>query len=308
MKRIFLSLFPVLLGPFLGQAQEESPAVDAWFADYNEAVAEAKASQRDLLIVFTGTDWIEICQIFYDEILSAPEFIDSASKAFVLLKLEYPKNNRLPREEAIQKQLLRDAYRVRGFPTVVYTTADGVPYGINGYQPVTPEKYAEVSVLVHAAGKARREIAAEAESLEGLEKAEKLVESIPDLPGNLIARYYREALEEILDLDPEDTLGRQREYTGLIGDVEYANRMQALSRESRWSEMIGLTDEYIERFELEGPPLQKALLNKAGVQRRQDNAVGMIETLLAIVKVDPESSYGVEAQKQLDTLRADRLT
>src|SRR5690606_28579203 len=60
-------------------------AVGLWHRDYPEARAEAKAQGKLLLIVFTATDWVEICQKFYDDILGQPEFIEAVSGTFALV-------------------------------------------------------------------------------------------------------------------------------------------------------------------------------------------------------------------------------
>lgn len=297
----------LLLASSRGLAQEEAEKPSPWTEDYAAAVKQARAEDKDLLVVFTGTDWIEICQVFHDEILTAPDFLEAASEHFVFVKLEFPRDNRLPRGLAQQNQLLRDAYRVRGFPTVVLTDPDGRPFGLNGYQPVTPAQYAGQMLSIRKAFETRRKTAAEAEGLEGLARAEKLAAGIPELPGNLSARYYREAMEEVVSLDPRNELKMTPGFRKLIADVDYSAEMQRLAADVQWGRMIELTDSYIRDNRLEGASLQKALLNKAGVQDRQANLEGRIGTLLAIVKIDPESGYGKEAQRQLDALRAEKL-
>lgn len=277
--------------------------VPVWHRDYASAVSEAKTGGKNLLIVFTGTEWIEICRKFHDEILSQPAFMNAVSRRFSLLKLEYPKDNTLPREEAAEKALLRDAYRVKGFPTVVMTDAEGRPFGLNGYQPVTVEAYAAQLMSTDAAHQQSLTALEEAESLEGVEKSKRLIRGIPDLPGNLAARYYRREMEMIMAGDPGDTLKVAGSYSRLIADVEYSRLMQELSREAKWGEMVALTDRYILENKLEGVILQKALLNKAGVQRRQENPTGVVATLERIIGIDAKSEVGVLAQAQLDELR-----
>ncbi len=69
--------------------------------------------------------------------------------------------------------MLREAYRVRGFPTVLLTDATGRPFGVNGYQPVTAKDYADQILGIDAARD---------EGIAIAEKAASLAEPIG--PGN----------------------------------------------------------------------------------------------------------------------------
>ncbi|HQW29828.1 MAG TPA: hypothetical protein PK529_11620, partial [Verrucomicrobiales bacterium] len=229
--------------------------------------------------------------------------IDAVSSHFALLKLEYPRDNQLPREEAAEKALLKDAYRVKGFPTVVLTDVDGRPFGLNGYQPVNPEAYAAQISDIYAVHQLSLAALKEAESLDGVAKSKRLIQGIPDLPGNLAARYYRKEMEMIMAGDPDDTLAVAARYSRMIADVEYSRQMQEYARESKWDEMLSLTDRYILENKLEGEILQRALLNKVGVQRQMKDAAGAIRTLERIVGIEAKSEAGAAAQSQLEELR-----
>ncbi len=278
----------------------EARAVGIWHRDYASARNEAKLEGKKLLIVFTGTDWIEICTKFYDEILGEPAFIDAVSEKFALLKLEFPKDNRLPREEAVQKALLREAYRVRGFPTVVLTDAEGRPFGVNGYQPLKPQEYAGQILAIAATHEQALAALREAESLAGLEKAEKLRAGIPDLPGALAVRFYRPEMEAILAADPEDSLKLAGPFGKLFAEMDYGREMQNLAREAKWEEAIAATDRHISEQKLEGGSLQTALLGRAAVERRAGQGEKSAATLREIIKIDPESEPGREAARLLE--------
>lgn len=302
MKSVFLSLLSFVVFSMPLSAVEKA----AWTTDYNAAAALAKEQNKSLLLLFTG-DWIAMCRSFDETIMNQDAFLQEASEHFVLVRLNFPENNRLPEAFAAQYQLLRDAYRIRGFPAVVLTEANGKPFGLNGFQPVTPELYAEQIVAMHVYGmekKAKREAA---ESLDGLEMAKSLIDGIPELPGNMAARYFEEEMTKVIATDSENTLGKTAEFVGMIDDVSYSKAMQLLGKEGKWDRMIELTDSYIEEKQLSGGMLQKALLNKSSVQDRMGSLRGRVESLLQVVELDASSGYGQEAQRQLDELRAEKL-
>jgi len=300
MKRSFflLCLLPVSLVSVPARAAD----VAVWHGDYPTALQEAKTEGKDLMIVFTGTDWIDICGKFYQDILGQPAFMEAVAPHFTLLKLEYPKSGKLPKEEAAQKSFLRAVYQAKGFPTVVLTDVEARPFGVNGFQPLPPAEYAAQILGIAEAHQARRALASEAGSLVGLERAKKLVESIPELPGILTARFYRREMGDILAADPENTLGLKETYLRMIADADYSARLQVLTASSKWKEMIQLTDSYILEGKLEGEVLQRALMNKATVQRQLDDAVGYVSTLREVMKISVETETGATAKEQLENI------
>ena len=278
-----------------------------WHSRYTAAVEEAKAQNKDLLIVFTGSNWIDICKTFEKDILMQPDFIDPVSQKYSLLKLEFPKDNRLPAALASEYQLLKTAYRVRGFPTVLVTDSAGLPFGLNGYQPITAENYAR-TMLAMVKGREIRDAATNrAASLKGAKKVDALVESVPELPGSLAARYYRKEMEEVINLDPKNKSGRADHFKKMLADVDYSSEMQRLAEQVQYEKMIELTDSYIKEQNLSGELLQRTLMDKLSVLRKQKNTEGVVRTLLEVVSVEPKSQFGKSAQKMLDQLRAQKI-
>ena len=205
----------------------------------------------------------------------------------------------LPREEAAQKAVLRDAYRVRGFPTVVLTDAAGRPFGLNGYQPLGPREYGDQILGIDAVHEENLAAVKGADALAGEEKARALARAIPDLPGALVARFYRPEMEAVLAADPEDALKLAGPFRKLLAEADYSREIQQLARQSKWSEMIAATDRHIEDQGLEGEALQGALLNRAGFEKRAGQGETATGTLRRIVGIDAESPPGKEAARLL---------
>ncbi len=293
--------------PSLPAPEEPEPPHEAWFIDYQAARKKAIDEDKHLLLLFTGSDWIPLCRIFDRDVLNQQEFIDAVSEAYVLVRFDFPKERRLPQAVAAQNQLFMRAYRVAAFPTVFLTDTDGRPYGINGYQTVTPANYAKVITAMRQMGTLRDQYLAKAAAAEGLEKAKNLVKGVPDLPGNLSARYYRDELETIIANDPKDETGKVAKCRQLLADVDYADQMTKLEQKVEWSKMLDLTDAHIRENNLQGTSLQQALFNKVGVLQKQGNITEMVRTLMEIVAIDEKSPPGQRARAALDRLRAQKL-
>lgn len=287
-------------------AQPESPH-QSWFANYQAARQKAVAENKHLLIVFTGAGWIPLCRIYDRDLLNQAEFVDAVSEQFVLVRLDYPKDFAQSRALPSQHQLLMRAYRVSAFPTLLLTDTDGRPYGINGYQPVTPANYAKVIGAMRQIAVLRDQYFGKAASATGVEKATLLAKGVPNLPGNLAARYYRPEIEGIIASDPRDETGKVAKCRRLIADVDYADRMADLEKQVEWGKMLDLTDAYIRDNALQGRERQQALMNKTGVYRHQGKIADMVRTLLEIVSIDEKSPQARQAQSLLDQLRAQKL-
>lgn len=288
-----IALFTCLISP--GSAR----ALGVWHRDYAAALSEAKADGKAMLIVFTGTDWIEICGKFYAEILSQPDFINAVSDKFALLKLEYPKDGNLPRAEAMQKAMLRDAYRIRGFPMAVLTDAEGRPFGLNGYQPITAKEYAEQVLEILATREEGLQAITSAESLSGDEKARALSQGIPDLPGALVARFYQPEMKAVLAADPEDHLGLGKAFRKLISDAEYERDLQKLASEREWGKMAERVDRQIAEQHLDGEARQAALMSRAGFEHRAGAKEKSLATLHEVVAIEAESDPAKTAAELL---------
>jgi thioredoxin-related protein len=112
-----------------------------WLNDYPKAQQEAKASNKLLLLNFTGSDWCGWCIRLNRDVFSQPAFKDYASRNLVLLELDFPwpGGPRWKEQSADlkkQNQELAQQYQVRGFPTLVVLDGEGHKlWRFEGYLP-----------------------------------------------------------------------------------------------------------------------------------------------------------------------------
>ena len=66
-------------------------------------------------------------------------------------------------------------------------------------------------------------------------------------------------------------------------------------------------DAYLTEHNQSGELLQRTLMDKLSVLRKQKNTEGVVRTLLEVVAVEPKSHFGKSAQKMLDQLRAQKI-
>ena len=111
-------------------ATEPSTDQHGWHAAYDPAAELARATGRDLLVDFTGSDWCAPCEKLEAEVLSTDAFRAAVDGDFVLVRLDFPRApaamDRVPDRE--RNEALRVAHFVNDFPTLLLvdpTLGDG---------------------------------------------------------------------------------------------------------------------------------------------------------------------------------------
>ncbi len=103
-----------------------------WQTDMDQAMTIAQKEQRVLLVNFTGSDWCYWCKRLKAEVFDQPEFIAYANEQLVLVKLDFPKNNRPPNYN--ENVRLAQQYQVQGFPTILLMNPKGDVLLRTGYK------------------------------------------------------------------------------------------------------------------------------------------------------------------------------
>ena len=117
-----------------------------WETDYDKAVDMAKKEDKNILLVFQGSDWCAPCIKLDREVWSSDQFQKYAEKHFVLLKADFPrkKKNALPLNQQQANAVLAENYNKNGiFPLVVILNQEGEVLGVTSYQKMTPAQYIE---------------------------------------------------------------------------------------------------------------------------------------------------------------------
>ena len=96
--------------------------LEGWSEDLAKALEKAKAEKKSVMIEFTGSDWCPPCKAMRKNVFSKKEFVDAASKNFILVELDFPRGDK---EVAKKNQPMLEKYKVEAFPTVVLLDADG---------------------------------------------------------------------------------------------------------------------------------------------------------------------------------------
>ena len=96
-----------------------------WHSDLNSALKEAQATQRQILLLATGSDWCPPCMNLEKKVLSHKDFAKLANENLVLLKADFPRRRAQSESEKSAAREIVKKYSVEGFPTVYLLTPDG---------------------------------------------------------------------------------------------------------------------------------------------------------------------------------------
>lgn len=112
-----------------------------WQTDYDQALANAHAAKKCVLLDFTGSDWCGPCIEMNNAVFSQPAFLKFAKEHLVLVEVDYPRLKKQPDKVKKQNEVLLHQYHVdsSGYPTVVLLDPDGQILGqLEGYGGETP--------------------------------------------------------------------------------------------------------------------------------------------------------------------------
>jgi thioredoxin-related protein len=115
-----------------------------WKTSLDEAKAIALKENKNIILVFSGSDWCAPCIKLDKNIWQSDPFIEEAKKSWVLVKADFPKkkNKALTEELKAQNALLAEKYNKEGnFPLVVIMDKNGKVLGKTGFKNITPQEY-----------------------------------------------------------------------------------------------------------------------------------------------------------------------
>ena len=141
MKKIALGI--ILFVSTIGFAQD-------WQTDLEAAKKLATDQDKNIIIVFSGSDWCAPCIKLDKNIWQSDAFKNQSANDWILLKADFPrkKANELSKDQTAHNRKLAEKYNIEGsFPLVVLVDKNGTVLGKMGFKNVSPEEYIK---MIHA--------------------------------------------------------------------------------------------------------------------------------------------------------------
>ncbi len=286
-------------------------AGEGWLTNFEEAKKKAASEKKDLILDFTGSDWCPPCKDLTKRILSQKEFIDGASKNYILVELDFPRDKtKVTPEIAEQNSKLQELYSITGYPTILLTDAEGRPYAKTGHRRGTPAEYLSHLTEIQKKKVSRDQAIAESEKLEGVEKSKVLAALLEGMPEQF-APFYTNFAEIIIKNDPEDTtqfLKKKQEKEAaekLQKDFEtLINEKVTKAIETNKTDLaLKLIDTFINDRKPTGETKQNMVIAKWGIYNHLKDIEGIEKTVNEAIAIAPESRLA----KNLEQYKANQL-
>lgn len=121
-----------------------------WIHNFEEAKKQAVEQDKNIIIVFSGSDWCAPCIKLDKNIWQSDAFKKEAEENWIIVKADFPrkKANTLSKEQTDHNRKLAEKYNLEGsFPLVVVLDKTGKVLGKMGFKNVSPEEYIK---MIHA--------------------------------------------------------------------------------------------------------------------------------------------------------------
>lgn len=120
-----------------------------WNVSFDEALQKAQTSNKNVVLIFSGSDWCAPCIKLDKTVWQSDVFKNEASKNWELYKADFPrkKANKLSDEQIKYNRSLAEIYNKDGsFPLIVMIDKNGKILGKMGFKNVSAEEYV---ILMH---------------------------------------------------------------------------------------------------------------------------------------------------------------
>lgn len=125
--------------------EADSHSYEDWLQDLELAKQVATIGNKNILLLFSGSDWNPACKRLASEVFFQSAFRDYVSDKYVLVQIDSPRNEAVDRvEDSSRNSEMIQKYAIEGFPTAILADSQGRPYGvIRGYQSGGVDFYTE---------------------------------------------------------------------------------------------------------------------------------------------------------------------
>lgn len=116
--------------------KEKNGTPAGWQTNIETALKIAQKENKNVLVLFTGSDWCGFCVRLHDGVLTKKDFKRLLKKDIVAVYLDFPRGKTMTEEAKKYNIEQAQKYRVRGYPTTVILNKDGEEIGrLPGYAP-----------------------------------------------------------------------------------------------------------------------------------------------------------------------------
>lgn len=114
-----------------------APAKAIWSTSYDDAVKQAKATNRPIMLYFSGSDWCPWCKKQWHEVFQTEDFASWSQDRVILVVVDFPRTKTLPAEQSQKNFSLQNKFgeHLKSYPTTLFLNPKEEVIGKLGYKP-----------------------------------------------------------------------------------------------------------------------------------------------------------------------------
>lgn len=284
-------------------------ASDGWFNDIDRALEQAAKEKKSVYVKFTGSDWCAPCQTLETHVLKSENFKKLAKKNLLLVELDFPRDKTLSKEQTTYNREMAGKYSVDVYPTAFLLDAKGRVFW---KRKGNGDRQSYLSDLSNAL-KNRETILGnldKANNAEGLKKA-RFLKAAYDAMAHDLKESHSHLVQEIISLDPDDSLGlaRKKSQEGIDQMQEQELRkfldseVLPLMKKEKVDEAIACLQGYLEKPDLTKLTRQRLYQIIARACIRKQDRDGAISALNEVCEIDSKSDDARKAREVIKELK-----
>jgi S1-C subfamily serine protease len=240
--------------PASAPTAQRRPSFDEWLQDFEAAKRQAAKENKDVLVLFDGSDWCGFSIRMAEDAFFQRSFREQAGQKFVLVFIDFPKgaSARARVADPGRNARLQEQFKVEGYPTMMLSDARGEPYSmLVGYQEGGADKV--FSLLLGEQGRRvqRDQLFTAIETARGAEKLPAAKKALDYLKQSHLLPFYRRRLDEWCSLaeqyDPRNARGEAEvffEANWLVGllSVDASRALELIPALEEWKKTHAFRD------------------------------------------------------------------
>lgn len=118
-----------------------------WKSSFEEVKNQASVENKNIVLVFSGSDWCAPCIKLDKTVWQSPEFKKESETNWVIYRADFPKkkSNQLSELVSASNKKLAEKYNKEGnFPLVLLLDKKGEVLGIEGYKNISAADYIQL--------------------------------------------------------------------------------------------------------------------------------------------------------------------
>lgn len=285
-------------------------ASGSWSTDPAEAMQQAAAQKKGVMLEFTGSDWCGACIMQKTQAFSLPRVQQAIARSFIPVELDFPRKKQQDEQTKTMLNACKESYGITGFPSLIFTDAQGRPvHTVIGYG--NPDQVVQDVERAQQALNAQRTLLEKLEgNLSDQERRDTLAQLLKMVPQSSLRTFYKPAFEELAKLDPKDTAGIRSalERKDLLKSQTdemvktFREKNIPILMESKPEEALSFFAAYKNKEGLLPEIRQSMLLFQARLLMQQNRVNEMEQPLKEAVALLPDSESGKLCRDLLDKL------